>query len=160
MHTAAYRGRVCYASCVPKHLHYLLPCFLQYFYLILSCLICRNLTLPLFKKDVFVRNSYFPLNEISFCRHEINFFQLKLILRTKVRQKAIDFNQIESQVYSIFQYDTLFSNIPMQGCARTKVYFIFLILFNKLFNVNIYRVCVIPCCCYCYLMLLLLQVFN
>ena len=102
MHTAAYRGRVCYASCVPKHLHYLLPCFLQYFYLILSCLICRNLTLPLFKKDVFVRNSYFPLNEISFCRHEINFFQLKLILRTKVRQKAIDFNQIESQVYSIF----------------------------------------------------------
>ena len=66
MHTAAYRGRVCYASCVPKHLHYLLPCFLQYFYLILSCLICRNLTLPLFKKRCFCQKQLFSYKRDQF----------------------------------------------------------------------------------------------
>ena len=36
-------------------------CFWWHFCLIVPFLICRNLSLPLFKKDVFVRNGYFFL---------------------------------------------------------------------------------------------------
>ena len=64
-------GGGCHASCVRRHLHYLFSCFWQHFCLIVFCLICRNLILPLFRKDVFVRNVYF-------CRHEISCFYLKL----------------------------------------------------------------------------------
>ena len=63
---AAYRRRRCHVSCVRTHLHYLFSCFLQRFCLIVSCFICRNLTLPLFNKDVLVRNGYFsPTKSIS-----------------------------------------------------------------------------------------------
>ena len=51
-----------HASCVRTHLHYLF----SFFCLVVSCFICRNLTLPSFKKDVFVRNGYFsPVKSIS-----------------------------------------------------------------------------------------------
>ena len=50
------------ASCVRTHLHYLFSCSC----LMVSCFICRNLTLPSFKKGVFVRNGYFsPMRSIS-----------------------------------------------------------------------------------------------
>ena len=50
------------ASCVRMHLLYLFSCFCR----MVSCFICRNLTFPLFKKDVFVRNGYFsPMRSIS-----------------------------------------------------------------------------------------------
>ena len=66
MRKAAYRGRECHASCVRTHLHYLFSCFWQHFCLIVSCFICRNLTLSLIKKDVFIRNGYFsPTRYIS-----------------------------------------------------------------------------------------------
>ena len=66
MRTAAYRERGCHASSVRTHLHYLSSCFCQHFCLIMSCFICTKLTLPLFKKDVFVRNGYFsPMRSIS-----------------------------------------------------------------------------------------------
>ena len=61
MSTAAYRGKGCQALCVRSHLHYLFSCFWQHFVLKVSCFICRTLTLPLFKKDVFVTNGYFSL---------------------------------------------------------------------------------------------------
>ena len=61
MRTAAYRGRGCHVFRVRSHLHYLFSCLWQRLCLIVSCFICRNLTLPLFKKDVFVRNNYFFL---------------------------------------------------------------------------------------------------
>ena len=62
MRAAAYRGRGYHGSCKRKHF----LCFWQHFYLTVSCLICRNLTLPLFQKDVFVRNGYFsPTRSIS-----------------------------------------------------------------------------------------------
>ena len=48
--TVAYRGRECHASCVLMHLHYFFSCFWQHFCLIVPRFICRNLTLPLFKK--------------------------------------------------------------------------------------------------------------
>ena len=59
MRTAVYRGSECHASCLRTHLHYLFSCFWQHFCLKVSCFIFKNLTLPLLKKDVFVRNSYF-----------------------------------------------------------------------------------------------------
>ena len=44
------------------------------FFLIVSCFISRNLTLPLFKKDVFVRNDYFsPSRLISVVMKEAFF---------------------------------------------------------------------------------------
>ena len=61
---AAYRGRGCHALCVRTHLHYLLSCFWQHFYLIVFRFICRNLTLPFFKKDMFITNGYFSLTRL------------------------------------------------------------------------------------------------
>ena len=50
------------ASCVREHLRYLFSCFC----LMVSCFICKNLTLPSFKKGVLVRNGYFsPMRSIS-----------------------------------------------------------------------------------------------
>ena len=50
------------ASCLRTLLQYLFSCFC----LMVSCFICRNLTLPSFKKGVFVRNGYFsPMRSIS-----------------------------------------------------------------------------------------------
>ena len=50
------------ASCVCTHLQYLFSCFC----LMVSCFICRNLTLPSFKKGEFVRNGYSaPMRSIS-----------------------------------------------------------------------------------------------
>ena len=43
------------ALCVRTHLHYLFSCLC----LMVSCFICRNLTLPSFKKGMFVRIGYF-----------------------------------------------------------------------------------------------------
>ena len=45
-------GEGYHVSCVRMHLRDLFSCF----YFMVSCFICRNLTLPLFKKGVFVRN--------------------------------------------------------------------------------------------------------
>ena len=52
----AYRkGEHFHASCVRTDLHHLFSCF----YLIVSFFICRDLSLPSFKKGVFVRNVCF-----------------------------------------------------------------------------------------------------
>ena len=54
-------GEGYHASCVRTHLH-LFSCFC----LMVSCFICRNLTLPSFKKGLLVRNGYFsPMRSIS-----------------------------------------------------------------------------------------------
>ena len=51
-----------HASCIRPHLHYLFSCFC----LMVSCFICRDLTLPSSKNGVFVRNGYFsPMRSIS-----------------------------------------------------------------------------------------------
>ena len=49
-------------------------------FLCYSVFICRNLTIPLLKKYVFVLKWLFFSNEINYCRHEISFFHLKLFL--------------------------------------------------------------------------------
>ena len=55
------------------------------FCLMVSCFICRNLTLPknLCQKGCVRQKRLFFSNEINFCCHEISFFNLKLFLRTK-----------------------------------------------------------------------------
>ena len=56
------RGEGYHDSCVRTHL---VSCFC----LMVSCFICRNLTLPLFEKGAFVRNGYFPpMRSISVVR--------------------------------------------------------------------------------------------
>ena len=56
------RGEGYHASCVRTHLHHLF----SRFSLIVPYFICRNVTLPSFKKSVFVRNGYFsPMRSIS-----------------------------------------------------------------------------------------------
>ena len=61
--------------------------------LMVSCFICRNLTLPSFKKDVSVRNGYFsPMRSISvFVK-----FYFKFFFPIRVSQNTFNFNQIES----------------------------------------------------------------
>ena len=59
-------------------------CFWQHLCLIVFRFICRNLTIPLFKKDMFVRNSYFsPTRSISvvsyFCEPKLAKMLLILI---------------------------------------------------------------------------------
>ena len=93
MCAAAYRGRGCHAVYVDTlSLFKFLAVFLSYSVL----LYCRNLTWPLFRKDVFVRNGYFFSNEINLCRQEISFFYLKPKLA------ETNFIEIESYVHSIF----------------------------------------------------------
>ena len=59
MCTAAYSRRERHASYMRTYLHYLFSCFLQHFCLIVSFFICINLTLPFWKKVLFLRNGYF-----------------------------------------------------------------------------------------------------
>ena len=54
-------GEGYHASCARTHLHYLFSCFR-----LVSCFICRSLTLPSLRNCVFVRNSYFsPVRSTS-----------------------------------------------------------------------------------------------
>ena len=60
-------GASCHASCARTHLHYLFPCIWHHLCFVMSCFICRNLTLILLKTDFHVRNCYFsPKRSISF----------------------------------------------------------------------------------------------
>ena len=65
MGTALYRRKRCHTLCVPRT-YTILFMFWQHFCFIVSCFPCRNLTLPLFKKDVFVTNCYFSLKRSIF----------------------------------------------------------------------------------------------
>ena len=61
-------------------------CIWHQFCLITYCFICRNLiTLPLFKKDVFVRNGYFSPTS----RHEIVFFHLNNFCEPKLAKTLL-----------------------------------------------------------------------
>ena len=63
------------------------------------CFICTNLTLPSFKKDVFVRSGYFsPMRSISVAM-KLVFSNFKLFFQTKVSQIAFNFNQLEFEIY-------------------------------------------------------------
>ena len=72
-------------------LAHLFSYFWQYFCLIVPCFYCRNLTLLLFKKDVFDTNSYLSLTSSW---HQP--FSLKVNFVIKVIQNPFNFSQIES----------------------------------------------------------------
>ena len=74
----------CHPSCVCTNLHYFFSCFWQHFCLIVSCFICKNLTLRLFKKDVFVVNTgYFsPVRPINVVVNKL------FLLKDSHREKA------------------------------------------------------------------------
>ena len=69
-----------HASCVRTLLHYLFSCFC----LMVSCFICRNLTLPSFKNGVFVRNGYFPPMRSSSVVIKGAFFTLNCFSKPKL----------------------------------------------------------------------------
>ena len=127
------------ASCLRAHLHYLF----SWFCLMVSCFICRNLTLP----------SFFS-NETNFCSNEISFFYFKLLFWTKVSQNSFNFNQLKSQVYSKFQCDTLLlKNLVLRS---TQIYLRG--YFTSIFTDIVLHYCY--CCCYTCLMLLLQHFLN
>ena len=103
MFTDAYRGRgVSRFMCT----YALTSLFMFLSYGVLFYLQKFNLTF--IQKGCVCQKWLFFSNEINFCCHELSFFYFKLFFRTKVSQNAFNFNQIESQVYSKFQCDTLF----------------------------------------------------
>ena len=108
--------------CERVYFHDLTSCFWQHFCLIVYCFICRNVTLPLFRKRCVCHKRSFLSKKINFCCEF--FFYIKLFLRTKVSQNAFNFNQIESFLYSQFHYDTLLWKRPVQHSAGNKVYFV------------------------------------
>ena len=65
MWIGAYKGRGVSRLMWRTHWHYLFSCFC----LMVSCFICRNLILPLFKKGACVQKWLFFSNEINFCYH-------------------------------------------------------------------------------------------
>ena len=93
MRTVAYRGTGCHTLCVRTHLLDLFSCFWQHFCLIVSSFICRNLILPLFKKDVFVTSGYFSLTRSISVVMKYAFF---IILVIEVSQNTFNLNQTES----------------------------------------------------------------
>ena len=105
-------GERYHASCIRTHLHYLFSCFC----LMVSCFICRNLTLPSLKKGVFVRNGCFsPMRSISVVMKWALFY-FKLFFRAKVSQNNFNFNQIEARRFilevMLYRYlQTLFYTI-------------------------------------------------
>ena len=86
--TAAYRGRGCHTLYVHTYLHYRFSCFWHHFCFIMSCFICRNLTLLLFK-ICFCQKRLFFSNEINLCRHETSFFHLKLFLLSNLAKRLL-----------------------------------------------------------------------
>ena len=78
-------GEGYHASCVRTHLHYLFSCFC----LMVSCFICRNLTLPSLKKGAFVKNGYFsPVRSISVAMKE-DFFTLNCFPEPKLAKTLL-----------------------------------------------------------------------
>ena len=89
MRTAACRMRECNATCVRAHLHYLFSCFWQHFCIIVSCFICRNVTLFFFQKRCVHQKRLFFSNEINFCRLEISFFYLRVFCGAKLAKTLL-----------------------------------------------------------------------
>ena len=96
-------------------------CIWHHFCLITYCFICRNLiTLPLFKKDVFVRNGYFSPTS----RHEIVFFYLNNFCEPKLAKTRLIL------IKQNLRYTLYFSMRPyfekgLCSVVQEKVYFIF-----------------------------------
>ena len=136
MRQVAYNGRGCHASCVHTHLHLIYITYASLFLFLAAffCFYCRRLILPLFKRDVFVRNGYFsPTRSISI---ESHFCKPKL---AKMLLILIKQNLRYTLYFSMKPYfeKTLCTQRRKSGMS------FFIILFNKLFNFDICGVCLI-----------------
>ena len=81
-------GEGYHASCVRTYLHYLFSCFC----LMVSCCICRNLTLTAFEKGVFLRNGYFsPIRSISVVMKKKLFFTLTCLSEPTLAKTVFKF---------------------------------------------------------------------
>ena len=147
MHTDAYRGRwVSRLICTYAPFH-VLAVFSSYS--VLFYLQKFNFTFIL-KSCVCQKRLVFP-KELNFCRHKICFFTQNYFCRPKLARTVL------ISIKQHLRYTLYFSRISyfektMCGVAQEIRYtFFFFILCNKLFNTNIYRVCLI-------LLLLLLNV--
>ena len=79
-------GKGYHNSCFHTHLHYFFLCFCR----MVSCFICRNLTLPSLKQ-VFVRNGYFPsVRSISVVIKQA-FFTLNCFSESKLAKMVLIF---------------------------------------------------------------------
>ena len=90
-----------HASCVRRHLHvrhlHLFSCFC----LMVSCFICRNLTLPSFKKGLFVRNGFF-------------FYRILVILY--ILFSVINPVQHSMDIYLIIYFTSIFTELVLYYC--------------------------------------------
>ena len=80
----------------------------------------------------------FSSNENSACRHEITFFTLNHFCEPKLAKTLLVFLKQNLTLY----FRVILWKIHVQRSAGNK-HTLFFILFNKLFNVDIYRVCFI-----------------
>ena len=80
----------------------------------------QKFNLTCIQKGYFCQKWLFFSNEINFSCNEISFFYFKLLFQTKVNQNGFSYNQIECQVYSKFQCDTLLLKNPVQH--STEIY--------------------------------------
>ena len=96
-------------------------CFWHHFCLLMYCFICRNLiTLPLFKKDVFVRNGYFSPTS----RHEIVFFHLNNFCEPKLAKTLLILIK-QNLRYTLYFNMTPYFEKGLCSVVQEKVYFIF-----------------------------------
>ena len=96
-------------------------CIWHQFCLITYCFICRNLiTLPLFKKDVFVRNGYFSPTS----RHEIVFFHLNNFCEPKLAKTLLILIK-QNLRYTLYFSMTPYFEKGLCSVVQEKVYFIF-----------------------------------
>ena len=106
-------GEGYHASCVHKHLHYPFSCFC----LMVSCFICRNVTLPSFKKGMFVRNGYFsPMRSISVVMKQA-FFTLNWFSEPKLAKTLLILIK-QNFTYTLYFSVTLYFEKILCSVAR------------------------------------------
>ena len=83
LRTTAYTGRWPITPNVSVHSY-----FWQHAFLVVSCIICRNLILPSGQIRCVLQERLFFSSEISVCCHEINIFYIRLFFQNKVSENA------------------------------------------------------------------------
>ena len=103
MFTDAYRGRgVSRFMCTYA---FTLSLFMFLSYGVLFYLQKFNITF--IQNGCVCKKQLFFSTEINFCFNDISFFYFKLLFLTNVSQNGVDFNQVESQIYSKCQCNSL-----------------------------------------------------
>ena len=102
----------------------------------------QKFSLTFIQKECVSQKWLFLFYEINCCCNEMSFFYIKLLFRTNVSQNGFNLNQIESQVYSKFQCDTLVWKNLVQRSSEIYLRGYFTSIFTDI--VLYYCYC---CCC-------------